>query len=98
MWFAALGNYRQNRWFVDFSQRLLEGSPEVLALIEDPSTTNGPPKYIRAVLYNYKFTTPAERKQTGAWWKREPKGIYLPALTLAGEGTNRFLTVPQPSR
>ena len=30
MWFAALGNFRQNLWFVGFVRRLLDGSPEVV--------------------------------------------------------------------
>src|ERR1035438_9903164 len=33
MWFAALGNYQQNPWFVNLALRLLEGSPEVTALL-----------------------------------------------------------------
>ena len=35
MWFAALGSYRTNRWFVEFIERLLRGSPEVLGLLEE---------------------------------------------------------------
>ena len=31
MWFAALGSYQNNPWFVNFVFRLLQGSPEVLA-------------------------------------------------------------------
>jgi predicted DCC family thiol-disulfide oxidoreductase YuxK len=96
MWFAALGNYQQNRWFVDFSQRLLERSPDVLPLVEEPLLGNGPPRYLRALHYEYKFTTPAERKRSGAWWKRELKGMYFPVVTLVGEGTNRHLTMGQP--
>jgi predicted DCC family thiol-disulfide oxidoreductase YuxK len=37
MWFAALGNYRENPWFSAFMYRLLAASPEVLHLLEgDP--------------------------------------------------------------
>jgi hypothetical protein len=82
MWFAALGNYRQNPWFVSFCRRLLEGSPEVLALLGKDPFPDQPPKYIRARLYNYRFTSPEERKRTGAWWQREPKGEYLPPVSL----------------
>ncbi len=82
MWFAALGDVRQNPWFVNFCVRLLQGSPDVLALLEKNPFPDRPPKYIRARVYNYQFTSPAERKRTGAWWKRELKGEYLPSISL----------------
>jgi hypothetical protein len=82
MWFAALGNYRQNPWFVNFCLRLLQGSPEVLALLESNPFPHAPPRFVRATLYSYHFTNFAERKRTGAWWRRERLGEYLPALSL----------------
>ena len=82
MWFAALGNDRQNPWFEAFCERLLQGAPEVLALLEDNPFPAQPPKLIRASLYHYRFTTPAERHATGAWWHREYLGEYLPAVSL----------------
>ncbi|HTQ49647.1 MAG TPA: lipase maturation factor family protein [Candidatus Acidoferrales bacterium] len=83
MWFAALGDYRQNPWFVAFCLRLLQGSPEVLALLETNPFPNHPPRYLRAEFYDYRFTSLAERRATGAWWKREPLGDYLPAVSLS---------------
>jgi predicted DCC family thiol-disulfide oxidoreductase YuxK len=83
MWFAALGNYQQNPWFVNFCERLLQGSPEVLALLKNNPFPKHPPKFIRAELYDYQFTNFAERRATGAWWKRRRVGEYLPAISLA---------------
>jgi lipase maturation factor 1 len=82
MWFAALSEARQNPWFVNFCVRLLQGSPEVLALLERNPFPDKPPRHIRAVRYDYHFTTPAERRATGAWWKREERDLYLPAISL----------------
>jgi hypothetical protein len=82
MWFAALGDYQSDPWIVRFMGRLLQGSPEVLGLLESNPFPDGPPPYIRAQLYQYSFTSPAERKSTGAWWKRELKGAYVPAVSL----------------
>jgi len=82
MWFAALGNFRQNPWFVSFCVRLLQGSPEVLALLENNPFPDQPPKYVRARVYDYQFTSKEERRRTGAWWKRELKGDYLPPISL----------------
>lgn len=85
MWFAALGSWRQNEWFVAFCVRLLEGSPEVLALLESNPFPDHPPKYVRGVLYDYTFTTPAEREADGSWWKARELGPYYPVLSLKGK-------------
>ncbi len=42
MWFAALSDYRSNPWFVAFVERLLEGSPQVLALLREESVSGSP--------------------------------------------------------
>jgi lipase maturation factor 1 len=82
MWFAALGNYRQNRWFVNLMIRLLQGEPSVLRLLESNPFPGAPPKYIRARAYLYHFTDFAERRRDGAWWRREDHGMYFPAVSL----------------
>jgi hypothetical protein len=82
MWFAALGSYRNNPWFVNFVFRLLQGSPRVLALLGSNPFPEAPPRYIRALVFDYTFTDFETRRATGAWWKREPRGIYLPAVSL----------------
>lgn len=82
MWFAALGDSRQNPWFENFCVRLLQGSPRVLALLQKNPFPDRPPRYVRAELYNYQFTNFAERRATGAWWKREYLGEYLPPVSL----------------
>ena len=84
MWFAALGNARQNPWLVSFCVRLLEGSRPVLALLEGNPFPHAPPRYIRAVTYDYRFTDFATRRKTGAWWRRQEKGLYLPPVSLRG--------------
>jgi hypothetical protein len=82
MWFAALGNWRQNPWVLHLTTRLSRGSPEVLALLEKNPFPDKPPRFIRAALYDYRFTDFAERRQTGAWWTRKPTGEYLPPISL----------------
>lgn len=82
MWFAALGSYQSNRWFINFLTRLLQGSPEVLALLEKNPFPNSPPKRVRAVLYEYQFTDSKTRAAAGEWWRREDKGLYCPEVTL----------------
>lgn len=82
MWFAALGDVRQNPWFVNFCGRLLQGSPNVLALLKRNPFPDKPPRYVRAEFYDYRFTDFAERRATGAWWKRKFIGEYLPPISL----------------
>lgn len=82
MWFAALSDYRNEPWFLKFCQRLLQGSPDVLALLDKNPFPSAPPRYIRALLYEYHFTDFATRSKTGAWWRRELKGVYMPPLSL----------------
>jgi predicted DCC family thiol-disulfide oxidoreductase YuxK len=91
MWFAALSDYRENPWFVNFCVRLLQGAPQVLALLEKNPFPNAPPKYIRAMVYEYHFTDSATRRKTGDWWSRTPEGIYLPPVSLAAEPGPRDL-------
>ena len=79
MWFAALGSWRQSRWFRAFLVRLLEGSGPVVDLLES-SPFDDPPRYVRGVLYDYRFTTPRQRSETGRWWRRERLGPYGPVL------------------
>ncbi len=81
MWFAALGDYRGNHWFVKSCARLLDGSPEVLAMLEKNPFPDAPPKFLRAQVFNYHFTTAAEREKTGNWWKREFVRDYLPVIS-----------------
>jgi lipase maturation factor 1 len=82
MWFAALESYQQNSWFVQTVISLLHGKPEVTALFERNPFPQNPPRYVRATFYRYRFTTLEERRQTGAWWKRQELGEYLPSLSL----------------
>ncbi len=80
MWFAALDSYEATPWAEGFLRRLLEGSPDVLALMGTPPLGGKPPQYVRALLYRYRFATRAERDATGVWWTRERIGAYSPVV------------------
>ena len=82
MWFAALGTYRQNPWFVALTRQLLENSPDVTRLLAHNPFPDKPPHLVRSTVYDYEFTSLAERRATGAWWKRQERGEYLPAVSL----------------
>jgi hypothetical protein len=80
MWFAALGDPPD--WFAGLLASLLEGAPNVLELLETNPFPAAPPRYVRAVLYDYEVTDLRTRRETGAWWARTRVGIYVPACSL----------------
>ncbi|HLI30874.1 MAG TPA: lipase maturation factor family protein [Terriglobia bacterium] len=82
MWFAALSTYRGNPWFVNLMIRLLQGSPQVLGLFAKNPFPDSPPRYVRAMVYDYRFTNFAERRATGDWWQRKLEGSYFPMASL----------------
>jgi lipase maturation factor 1 len=81
MWFAALETPEQNPWLIGLIVRLLEGSRDVTALLAHNPFPDKPPNYIRAMFYRYRFTNSEERRQTGAWWKRQELREYLPTIS-----------------
>lgn len=84
MWFAALSPGYAEPWFRPFMQRLLEGDQHVSRLLLRDPFTDEPPRYVRALVYRYRFTTRRERAETGDWWARELVGSFLPPVTLRG--------------
>jgi len=80
MWFAALGGFEQNLWVRSLLGRLLEGSPAVTGLLAKNPFAGNPPRYVRAVLYDYRFTDASERRRTGAWWRRRELGLFCPVF------------------
>jgi hypothetical protein len=99
MWFAALGSIRDNPWIESLMLRLLEGSPSVLALFDSNPFASGPPKYVRARLYDYRFADRRTHILTGQWWVRRPEGLYFPQVSLADfeRGTDREPAQPPDS-
>jgi predicted DCC family thiol-disulfide oxidoreductase YuxK len=78
MWFAALGRVETTPWFQSFLIRLLQGSPEVLALLEKNPFPDQPPKFLRAISDDYSFTISGDKN----WWQREPAAIYCPEVSI----------------
>ena len=91
MWFAAMSQYGEEPWFVNFAAKLLEGESTVLSLLARNPFPGEPPHFVRARLYLYRFTTPQERSATGAWWKRELLGEWFPPVSLDTPGFRRVL-------
>ena len=86
LWFAAMSPVVSHRWVYTLVLRLLEGEPLVLGLLRRNPFPDAPPVAVRVLRYRYRFTTPAERRETGAWWVRRRVGEPVPAVRLGDAG------------
>ena len=94
LWFASLGDWRQYQFVLSAEEALLDGSQDVLSLFGRNPFPNGPPQELRCVMWQYWFTSLAEKRATGDWWTRNYLGLYAP--TLEREGNGRFAVVQMP--
>jgi hypothetical protein len=72
MWFAALDPVQSYGWLQSLAGHLRAGTPEVLALLGENPFPHAPPAFVRIVRYDYRFSTPDERRRSRAWWVRAP--------------------------
>jgi hypothetical protein len=82
MWFAAFSSPRYHEWFMPLLAKLLEGDRAILSLLARDPFAGERPQVVRAQLWLYRFTTPAERRETGAWWQRSFVRPYVPPVSL----------------
>jgi hypothetical protein len=94
LWFASLGDWHQNEIVPLTEERLLENDADVVALFKGDPFGQAAPKFVRAVLWRYWFSSLEERRRTGNWWRREYLGLYAPEMTRTADG--RFAVVEWP--
>jgi Lipase maturation factor len=80
MWFAAISPGYAQPWLGPFLQRLLRNDGPTLRLLRHNPFPESPPRYVRARLYEYRFTSPGELRRERAWWHRELIGTYAPPM------------------
>ncbi|MHA7146024.1 lipase maturation factor family protein [Arthrobacter sp. TmT3-37] len=83
MWFLALGSERG--WFTPFLVKLLQADPLILKLLRKDPFRGARPRYVRARIFLYRFSTRAEKRATGLWWIREPQGVLVHPASLRAE-------------
>ncbi len=91
MWFAAMSSPAHHPWVLSLVGHLLEGDRAVIGLLAGDPFPDHPPRWIRARLYRYRFSTRAERRATGRWWERTLLGEYLPPLSLSDPRFRAYL-------
>jgi lipase maturation factor 1 len=86
LWFASLGGWRGNPIVPRTEERLLADEADVLALFAGNPFPNEPPRQVRAVIWQYWFTSASERRAQGVWWRRQLLGLYAPTLERSPDG------------
>jgi hypothetical protein len=91
MWFVALSPAYAGSWFPGLVERLLENDRDTLRLLRhSPFPADTPPRYIRARLFRYRYTTWRELRETGACWHRSHVRDFLPPTRLEGAAERRI--------
>jgi len=94
LWFASLGSWREYPVVPRTEIRLLSNESAVLHLFEQNPFPQKPPRQVRAVLWQYWFTTIAEKRAQGLWWRRQFLGLYAPTIERDSDGDIRAVEVP----
>ncbi|EJW83266.1 hypothetical protein WUBG_05822 [Wuchereria bancrofti] len=82
MWFAALGTYHNNAFFLSLTYHLLRNNSEVTYLMKKYPFEEKLPKFIRADLYLYHYTTiNLKNKWPKDYWRRDFQQEYMPSVT-----------------
>lgn len=80
MWFAAMSTPDEYPWTLHLTWKLLHNDPNAVNFFAGNPFPGDPPRYIRAVLYRYRFAPPGNPE--GLWWNRDRVGMWLPAMSV----------------
>ena len=94
LWFASLGSWRDYPIVPNTEALLLSNDKDVLTLFAGNPFSQEAPHQIRAVLWQYWFTTTSEKRATGMWWRRQLLGRYAPTLELGPDGGIKVVEWP----
>ena len=86
LWFASLGNWQQNEIVPITEDKLLKNDRDVVGLFRSDPFHGAAPRFVRAVLWQYWFTSMEEKRRTGNWWRRTMLGLYAPAIERTPDG------------
>jgi len=87
LWFASLGSWQDYPIVPRTEVRLLSNDGDVLSLFEKNPFPHEPPREVRAVMWQYWFTTISEKRTQGLWWRRQFLGLYAPTIRREPDGT-----------
>jgi hypothetical protein len=70
LWFVPLSGGADEGWLVALLGQLLANDRPTLKLLRVNPFVSEPPRWVRASLYHYRFSTREERRHDGVWWVR----------------------------
>ncbi len=97
LWFASLGTWRQYPFVVRTEALLLGNDQSVLSLFAGNPFDGQPPLLVRAVVWQYWFTSLKTMRSTGLWWRRKLLGLYAPVLERLPDGRIGVVQWPEPA-
>jgi len=89
MWFASMSTADQYPWTYNLVWKLLHNDPDAVGLFAENPFPHKPPRYIRAMLYDYKFAKPGS--PNGLYWTRDAGSEWLPVLSNSDPRLINFL-------
>lgn len=89
MWFAAMSAPEDYPWTYHLVWKMLHNDNTVAALFRENPFPGKPPKFIRAVLYQYQFAKPGNKE--GLWWIRKKISDWIPATSADDPQLKDFL-------
>jgi len=95
LWFASLGSWRDYPIVPSTEVKLLSNDKDVLALFAKNPFPHEPPRQVRAVIWQYWFTTMSEKRTQGVWWRRQFQGLYAPTIEREADGSIRAVEGPR---
>jgi len=89
MWFASMSSPEEYSWTINLVWKLLHNDPGAVGFFADNPFPSKPPKFVRAILYRYRFVRPGDA--TGNWWARDRLDVWLPAMSADDPGLRALL-------
>jgi hypothetical protein len=80
MWFASMSTAQEYPWTYNLVWKLLHNDPGAVSLFAGNPFPGKQPRYIRAVLYKYRFATPGNSR--GLVWTSERIGDWIPVVSV----------------
>ncbi|MFI5156816.1 MAG: lipase maturation factor family protein, partial [Chitinophagales bacterium] len=90
MWFAAMSTPEEYPWTLHLIWKLLHNDAAALSLFAGNPFPDKPPRFIRAVLFRYRFAKPGNPEKL--YWNRERVGdLWIPPMATNDPGLIDFL-------
>ena len=95
LWFASLQSWQQSPIVPLTEERLLDNDTTALGLFRGNAFQQHGPRYVRAVLWQYWFSTPEEKRTQGVWWRRQYLGTFAPTIEKLPNGKYGEVAAPE---